>query len=492
MYKTSKMMNFSTVAAVWIGALICSAAGCAEPPQPQAPEEREEREAQEVKPAEPLNTILATKLVKVCGRRANLGARQSWWVDTGIYVTAGTQVGVSHANPVGSIQPWIGGAFWPPAGNTSSIGWGDSLAYYSGLVTTPLNVSFSLIAKVGRSGNAIHVGSSSSFVAPATGTLYLAVNDGVNFEDNAGQWNLNLTYPTTVNLGTGHGGLNVQADRLNTSLVDRWGVVLTMETSNIHPTHLWSPTYIGNVERAFQAVENRLGVPFKQVFGGLELRLVATNTAGGTTRAAGHESYIQFGLLTQTSTRRNDDRTYGQISPPDPFDYYTSTSTLYGFNNAGDRAIENTIIHELGHILEYRTMGATNASSRMRAVWQQMGLPRMRQFTNLAPDSPADVGIFWESQFDVSDATEIVADAFLNWVRGSYVATSPHAPGVSAFWNGGTYNNVTSAGWLGTNGFRATAAAFAAGNGIPQLLTALGTGDPINKRGGDPDPNCAF
>lgn len=448
---------------------------------------------------EPSNQALVMKPVKVCGRRPNAGSPQSWWVDTGIYVKAGTSVTVDGASPAGGVQPWAGTA-WPPAGNPGNTNWTDSLAYRSGLTSPTENVSFSLIAKVGRAGVAFRIGTQLTFNAPASGTLYLAFNDGVNFEDNIGSWSVNVTYPATLSFGTGYGTEAIYADRINTSLVDAWGVVLTVRDGN--PGLTWTPDYVDNVVAALAAVQGRLGVPLKQVFGGLELRLTGIAGAGSTTRGATTASFIRLGAATRGAVVRTDNRSWGQRSPPAALDYYPSLIP-YGLNNVNDKGIQNTIIHEMGHILEYRTMGSASASSRMWDVGTGFGLLRMRQSTSTTVDATNDLGVFWEAQVSSTSMVEIVADSFLNWVRNSYVGMigqidAPLGPltvnqqKAAFFWNGGTIGTTTSPGWAGAGGFRATAANFVTTNQVPAFLTSLGNGYPAGKRGGDPDPTCAF
>jgi hypothetical protein len=502
MYKISKMMNFSTVAALWVGALICSAAGCAEPPQPQAPEERE---AQEVKPAEPLSTILATKLVGVCGRRPYPGQPQSWWVDSGIYVQANAVIGVDHSLAGSGIKPWLNGPAYSPAGIQGGPNWTESIAYQAGQRNPAHNVAFALIGKIGLKGLPFLIGNATSFTAQSTGTLYLAFNDGVNFDDNEGLWNIRLSFPGEVSLGVGHDDDTVFADRVNASLVSRWGVVLTVDANNGFPDHnVWTPTYIRHVELALAAIEARLNRPFKDVFGGVELRLVASETAGGT--AVGFPSVITLGRGARDADGRIDNRNWGQVSPPSALNFYPAGSR-YGLANWDDPGIRNTLIHELGHLLEYRTRNAASPRARMHDLATSFDLKRMKQSDLLYEDSADDLGVFWESKYDVNSQVEIVADQFLNWVRDSFVgqigsidsppvSLTPEQRRIARFWSGGTQNApggiFTSPGWAGTDGFRAAVMDYVIQNSIPGFLDTLGYGDPATRRGGDPDPGCLY
>lgn len=113
----------------------------------------------------------------VSGYRSNVGAPQSWWVDTGIDVVSGK--GLTFACNSARVYPWAG-----HAGSTCA---GEALLWSDALV--PACLFNSLVAKVGQAGTPFCVGSSAStFTAPATGRLYLAPNDGVSFEDNSGAW----------------------------------------------------------------------------------------------------------------------------------------------------------------------------------------------------------------------------------------------------------------------------------------------------------------
>src|SRR5262249_53330811 len=151
-----------------------------------------------------------------------------------------------------------------------------------------------------------------TFKTTTAGTLYLAFNDGVNFGDNLGSWSVKVSFLSAVALGSGHGTLLVEADRINTSLVDRWGIVLTAaDGSGLS----WTPTYVDNVVAAVLAVEARLGVPLSQVLGGVELRLTVDNAAGMTTRSAGLASHIRLGTQTRGQGVRLDDRSFGRVSP---------------------------------------------------------------------------------------------------------------------------------------------------------------------------------
>jgi hypothetical protein len=448
--------------------------------------------------AEHSAAVEMTKPVKVCGRRRSQNSPEGWWVDSGIYVKQGASITVDGRNPGGGIQPWPGGEFWSPEGTTMFPDWRDTLAYRSALTDPAENVTFALMAKIGRDGTALKIGSMLTFNAPASGTLYLGFNDGVNFEDNSGSWNISVTFESAIRLGAAYGSELIHADRVNTALVDRWGIVLTVHDGN--PDLTWTPTFVDNVVRALSAVEPRLGVPLSQIFGGVEMRLTDSSGAGQTHRSADTASFVEFGKAMRGSLERPDNRSWGRRSPPPALDYYPS-GAAYSFATANDRGIQNTIIHELGHLLEYRTIDATTGRAQMADIGLAFDLRPMR--VGRTQDVPADIGTFWEAQVLVGSMGEIVADSFLNWVRDSYVGMINRIDAPPArlrrnqqraawYWNGGTVGATTSPGWGGTNGFRSTVSNFVTANSIPAFLRAAGGGNPAAKTGGDIDPMCTF
>lgn len=346
--------------------------------------------------------------------------------------------------------------------------------------------SFSLIGKIGRDGDAFFIGASLTFTPTTTGTLFLACNDGVNFQDNDGYWNVTVTFEEEVQLApSGYGSNPIYADRVNGSFVDTWGVILTIQTGFTTPPE-WDETAMGNLEAAFSAVDSRLqaqtGRTFKDVFGGLELRFYPSDPdVYGVTF---NENLIRFGQGTRTTATRSDNRGFGRINAPTGLDYYPSDS---GFFEADSKGIQNTVIHELGHVLDFR-------SSDFKTTASSFGLPALKGSGTLSPDAPDDVGTFWEHS-DVSGLAnpldEWLPDHFLNWVRNSYVGIEGDIddygaadPGeeqrASAYWVGGiTYNGHTSPG---IDGFSSDATAYA--DAAADLLRSLGTGEPC------PECNC--
>lgn len=428
-----------------------------------------------------------TVTVKVCGRRPNAGAPQSWWVDTGIYITAGSQLSFDPTRYNNFIRTWNGGPNWTPAGKPDETTWHDTLSYRESEVELP---SFSLIGKIGRGGLPFHIGGAvRSFTPNATGTLFLACNDGYSFEDNSGYWEIRVTFEELVILRpTGYGTNQIYADRIDRSLVETYGVILTVQ--NVQSTTAsipsWDATAIGNVTSALSAIDSRLqnraGRSFKDVFRGLELRFFPTQ--GDIYGVTFNENLVRFGLGARTNANRIDNREYGRNIPTagagSTLDYYPSVS---GFYTANSKGIQNTIIHELGHVLAKR-------SSRFGQTASAFGLKVVRAPSQT--DSPSDIGTFWENYNPTNDPLlieEQYADNFLNWVRNSYfgiegvVDTNTGGTSdqqrVSAFWAGRTFGTATSPG---ITGFANDANA--SSTGAVSLLYNLGVGEPY--------PNCSF
>lgn len=438
--------------------------------------------------------------------RHNTSSLQSWWVDTGILVNAGNSLTINAANPGGVIRPWGTHPGFSPAGdaNIANNDWPESLAYRTSSSVTEIRFG-SLIGKIGRDGAVFPIGQltgqSKTFNPTTTGTLFLAFNDGVNFEDNSGYWSVSITFEEFVQLSpTIYGTGKVIADRINTSFIDNWGIILTVE-QGVPSTLSWNPTATDNLAAAFNNIQNRLvmhgGYTFAQVYTGLELRLTAASGAGDT--ILGNGNFVRFGTDTQGSAIRRDDRSWGRISPIAQFDYYPST-TGYGFFNTGDNGIQNTIIHELGHIVAYRTYNTPNSMLTF-ADTNQMNLKPMPDlaWNSRATDAPKDIGTFWENLISPNDLNEKVADNFLNWVRNSYIgiennidnfasAVTPEQQRAAAYWIGHIQftdpNTHISSTSPGISVFAQQAATYVTNSNAAALLRSLGPGDA--------DPNCLF
>lgn len=237
--------------------------------------------------------------------------------------------------------------------------------------------------------------------------------------------------------------------------------------------------------RFSQANTNRV---FKEVFRGVEIQLTAEDEAGEVFT----DNLIRFGTKTmQTTVPRADDRTFGRINPDPAIDYYKTPATNnYGFLNTNDKGVQNTIIHELGHVLGRRAAYATGSKYRLPSA-KGINIPAPGAFPY--PDASDDIGTFWENSS--GDAKENMADHFLNWVRNTYVGIegdidSPTAPvtneqiRASHFWLGLSYEPVpgTTVNSVGIIGFaQGSATDFASSETI---LRRFGLGEN--------NPGCTF
>jgi hypothetical protein len=304
---------------------------------------------------------------------------------------------------------------------------------------------------------AFSIGQSRTLVPTTSGTLFLAFNDGADFQDNAGSWNVNVTFEELVRLAppTAYGSDWIYADRITTSLVDNWGVILTVQEGQTDPAVVWNSVAVANLEAAFSAIQirllNRTNRTFKQVFGGLELRFCGPFTGNPTPASQTYnENLIRFSPITRTvgPTFRIDNRAWSRITPLPEFDFYPPrTPVAYGFYNPNDRGIQSTVMHELGHVLKFRSASIVAAAT-------QFGLRVMKDTNSPNVDSTLDIGTFWENPSIVFD--EKVADNFLNWVYDSYVGiehtidtyptTGTEQQRASAFWIGRQFNLPPSEG----------------------------------------------
>jgi hypothetical protein len=376
---------------------------------------------------------MATKMVTVQGYRSNTGSPQSWWNETGIFVNEGDSIIFDTTNNSGTNNPGFGDSFGPDGDNYSpdkeaNKSWPESIAYRAGGTECWFG---SLVGKIGIGGTAFCIGASNTITAPASGCLYLGFNDGVNFEDNdpEGSWEVDVTYEDCVQISSAYGEYRIileSPESINTDLFETWGVILTVQCGAEDEEAVWSSNAIANVEAAFDMVrirlEARTTLSFKDVFGGLELRMVdSLGDIGGRTL---NENVIRFGDVGRSGgSRTNSTQRWGISNAPG----YPSD---YGLTEAGDIGIRNTIIHELGHVFYKRasSLATTAGGFNLPAVY---GTPPQ--------------GTYWENNFDLL-LEEFSADHFLNWVRNSYVSADPdqydalesdNNRRISAFWVGG-------------------------------------------------------
>lgn len=135
--------------------------------------------------------------------------QQGGWFNTNIFVNAGDQLDIIATDqPSTNPYPWGGGPRIDPDGNRSDgvprSPWSQSIH--------PSACFGMLVGRIGTNdSNNFIVGSTYSGGAAASGFLYLAFNDGVNFNDNGGYWDVDITvssaagfhYRTEFNKGGG-------------------------------------------------------------------------------------------------------------------------------------------------------------------------------------------------------------------------------------------------------------------------------------------------
>lgn len=109
------------------------------------------------------------------------------WSDTGIAVTSGETVSVSATGIICIVNVNCGSGM-TPAGGTGCVA--DSSFLVPGVAC------WSLVGRIGG-GPAFEIGSGASFTAPASGELYLAVNDDF-YLDNSGAWTVTITAVPTL------------------------------------------------------------------------------------------------------------------------------------------------------------------------------------------------------------------------------------------------------------------------------------------------------
>lgn len=367
-----------------------------------------------------------SKTARVEGYRSNDNEPQSWWNDTEIIVNSGDSISFDGSNPGDVIRPWEWSDGFGPAGDLGNLGWQDALAYRSCGAGCDFDF-MSLIGKVGVNGSAFYIGETNAVNAPASGRLYLACNDGVNFEDNSGGWDIEVTFEECVEISNQYfGSQEVLADKIDVSLLEEWGVILTIQCDTTDTDAEWTSTAKSNLVGAFNLINSRLQATttrsFKDVFGGLELRMVDSLGSIGGRAFNGH--LIRFGDVGRDGGTRADDRTWGRTGTGN----YPSSYGLFYSNNFG---IRNTIIHELGHVFSLRV-------AAMLSVGSTYFLTSVKGAT-----AAQDVGSYWENPDN--SIGEIVPDHFLNWVRNSYVSANPDAYNasdpdderrISAYWVG--------------------------------------------------------
>lgn len=186
----------------------------------------------------------------------------------------------------------------------------------------------------------------------------------------------------------------VRSDRIDTTLLGPWGVVLTVACGSPDEVTWNDPNYPQaklHLRNAFDIVDKRLRAVtqgennFASVFGGLELEYVDDVEDG----AAALSPILKEGYLMKWS----DIGRKGNLRA-----------------NVPNEVTEDNIIHELGHILDYRS-GHQNSQAA------DYSLDKVRGNFNLS--TPFTYGGLRKQRIKEDDA-ERLADHFLNWVRLSY------------------------------------------------------------------------
>ena len=108
------------------------------------------------------------------------------WTDSEISLTAGQSVSIQSSGVI-KIAGSDPGKY--PDGSTPGVG-ADSCMGWPGF-TAPGLPCFNLIGRIGQGGSPFEIGGASSFRAPASGVLYLGVNDN-EFGDNSGAWTVSV------------------------------------------------------------------------------------------------------------------------------------------------------------------------------------------------------------------------------------------------------------------------------------------------------------
>lgn len=356
------------------------------------------------------------------------------WYNTKIVFVKGQTYSMTAT---GCVSPWPGGNCFPPSGNPV-VQWNQSVS--------PTHNFCALVGRIGTNGTPFMVGGNyGPTVAPATGELYLAANDGGNFNDNSGQFNVTVTMPDCVPLSDLSGDLYVKADKIDAQLFNDWGVMLTVQCDVSDDTLVWTNVQKQNLIDAFTLIDTALDARttrrFKDVFGGIEFRHVVTlpDGAGGRAQAANDGYVVEISSIGRGGTSRDTNRIFGQVN-----------TGPYGLDVAGDQGIKATVTHELGHVFDYRTKPQGGQPDNGLFHWGgQYVLTSVRR----EPTSP-DLGRVWESQELILG--EYVPDHFLNWVFSSpftgYVFSpdvydenaSDSVQRIQAYWIGGI--NFSDAG----------------------------------------------
>jgi RHS repeat-associated protein len=284
----------------------------------------------------------------------------------------------------------------------------------------------------------------------------------------------------------------VDLNKVNGELVESYGVILTVQCfdNNSESGSLsWNDetgNTKANLEHAFSQIDRRLrdrtnGLGFKDVFGGVEFRLIPAELRGAA--LTNNPFRINFDADAISSASRSSGGAYGPASPGGP----------YGFVNPNDPGIQATVVHELGHILHLRTQSLSQSE---RGGNQGGGLyhtAQLFQLFNLAPITRTG-GLREGVEFEGDEAVlEDAIDHFLNWVYKSYLGgidpDNLRSPGavtitdedrlISRFWMGGKVRISDEVGYVWSRGIGdwaefSSRSSTEGQTGIDRLLTQAG------------------
>lgn len=211
------------------------------------------------------------------------------------------------------------------------------------------------------------------------------------------QWNAcNLTFSLGKTCSTSDDDNQIDQSKTDMWLYPPWGAALTVSCPASLEGVSWTTTHKQHLFNAFSRINDRLlkqtGLSYVAVFGGMEFRHVSNKAPGqdlGYTPNPQSSSASGFLIEWGPQTRKASQA--------------RTKTGAYGFDVSGDKGIEQTIVHELGHAFDYRTGRALNTAVG------DINLPAITA-----------VGSLQEGFIDKGDNTEKTADHFLNWVYNSY------------------------------------------------------------------------
>lgn len=366
------------------------------------------------------------------------------WADTGYNVINGQNLFISAS---GGIGPWSGPNIGPDG--TPVYKWNQTIV--------PNEYFCKLVGKIGTSGVPFGIGSGYGNPSPIAGRLYVSVNDGVNFADNTGSFNLTITQDATAidNLITEIARYNVTVYKEGLATTDpnyaqrrAWTFAELTEVLiglQLTARALYERKYPGSVN---STAHDQMQSLFRRVMSTFQIRRVQNGYIVATGDSCN-------GTIDQACTSN------GQAA-----------IVLYG----NVPVTQYTIVHELGHYFNNRsaTSSGTSLYSRMESasVLDSAGVRvfgvaagnwrRGARGWGSGPASTYDdagnavtirVTNFQQNSYTANNALpgtapsirmvdEATADMFLNWVYA--VATSRAQGFLNISWLAGTPVECTS------------------------------------------------